>query len=81
LVVARLRRSIDFEAIDDQPVDIVFLLLLPESADGEQLNALACVARILRDPEALRQIRGAADRDGLFQSVNGLPVLRGGASA
>ena len=40
-LLARLRRGIDFEAIDDQPVDIVFLLLLPESAHGAQLNALA----------------------------------------
>ena len=47
-LLARLRRGIDFEAIDDQPVDIVFLLLLPESANGEQLNALACAARLLK---------------------------------
>ena len=38
-MLARLRRGIDFEAIDGQPVDIVFLLLLPETANGEQLNA------------------------------------------
>jgi PTS system nitrogen regulatory IIA component len=66
---ARLRRAIDFEAIDDQPVDIVFLLLLPESDNGEQLNALACAARALRDPEVLKQIRGAADRDALFRAL------------
>ncbi len=68
-LLARLRRGIDFEAIDDQPVDIVFLLLLPESADGEQLNALACVARVLRNPEALRRIRDAADPDALFRAT------------
>ena len=50
-LLARLRQGIDFAAIDDQPVDIVFLLLLPETADGAQLNALACVARAMRDPE------------------------------
>ncbi|HEX2447180.1 MAG TPA: PTS sugar transporter subunit IIA [Methyloceanibacter sp.] len=66
---ARLRRAIDFEAIDDQPVDIVFLLLLPETANGDQLNALACVARALRDPETLRRIRDAANPDGLFRAV------------
>jgi PTS system nitrogen regulatory IIA component len=66
---ARLRRAIDFEAIDDQPVDIVFLLLLPESDNGEQLNALACAARALRDAEVLKQIRGAADRDALFRAI------------
>ena len=58
-LLARLRHGIDFEAIDDQPVDIVFLLLLPESANGEQLNALACVARVLRTPEILRRYHRA----------------------
>jgi nitrogen PTS system EIIA component len=66
-LLARLCRPIEFEAVDDQPVDIIFLLLLPESADGEQLNALACVARALRDPETLRRIRDAEDRDALFK--------------
>jgi PTS system nitrogen regulatory IIA component len=66
---ARLRRAIDFEAIDDQPVDIVFLLLLPESANGEQLNALACAARALRDPATLSRVRSAADPDSLFRAV------------
>jgi PTS system nitrogen regulatory IIA component len=67
----RLRRAIDFEAIDDQPVDIVLLLLLPESDNGDQLNALACAARVLRDPEVLKQIRGAADPDALFRAIAG----------
>jgi PTS system nitrogen regulatory IIA component len=66
---ARLRRGIDFEAIDDQPVDIVFLLLLPETAHGEQLNALACAARVLRNPVALSQVRSAPDPDALFQAI------------
>jgi PTS system nitrogen regulatory IIA component len=66
---ARLRRAIDFDAIDEQPVDIVFLLLLPQSANGEQLNALACAARVLRNPETLRQIRDADDGDALFRAI------------
>ena len=66
---ARLRQGIDFEAIDDQPVDIVFLLLLPDVSNDSQLNALACVARALRDPEALQRIRRATDRDSLFQAI------------
>jgi len=48
-LLARLKHGIDFEAVDDQPVDIVFLLLIPEAADSAQLNALACIARKLRD--------------------------------
>jgi PTS system nitrogen regulatory IIA component len=66
---ARLRQGIDFEAIDDQPVDVVFLLLLPETGDSEQLNALACAARALRDPEALRRLRSAHDREPLFRAI------------
>ena len=66
---ARLRHGIDFEAIDNQPVDIIFLLLLPDASGGSQLNALACVARALRDPTALQRIRSAADRDSLFQAI------------
>ena len=65
-VFARLRHGIDFDAIDGEQVDIVVLLLLPEAGDGAKGNALACVARALRDAEALRKIRGAPDRDALF---------------
>jgi len=66
---ARLRHGIDFEAIDNQPVDIIFLLLLPDGAGASQLNALASVSRALRDPETLQRIRSAADRDSLFQAI------------
>jgi len=68
-VFARLRHGIDFEAIDSQPVNIVFLLLLPDGTGASQLNALASVARALRDPETLQRIRSAADRDSLFQAI------------
>lgn len=68
-LLARLKHSVDFEAVDDQPVDIVFLLLMPEAADSVQLNALACIARKLRDPETLRYVRRAADRESLFDAI------------
>ena len=68
-VFARLRHGIDFEAIDSQPVNIVFLLLLPDGTGASQLNALASVSRALRDPETLQRIRSAADRDSLFQAI------------
>ena len=68
-LLARLRRGIDFEAIDDQPVDIVFLLLLPAAPNDAKLNALACVARALRDPGALERVRGAPTREAIFQAV------------
>ena len=68
-LLARLHHTIDFDAIDDQPVDIVFLLLLPETADSSQLNALACVARALRNPKTLQRVRTAPDSQTLFRAV------------
>ena len=68
-LLARLRRGIDFEAIDDQPVDIVFLLLMPDAPNNAKFNALACVARALRDPGALERVRGAPTREAIFQAV------------
>ena len=48
---ARLDRPIDFDALDGQPVDLVFVLLAPEGAGADHLKALARIARLLRDPE------------------------------
>jgi len=68
-LLARLRRSIEFDAVDDQPVDIVFLLLLPQSARGDHLNALARVARSLRNTETRERIRRAAESNAAFQAI------------
>ncbi len=68
-LLARLRHGIDFEAIDDQPVDIVFLLLLPGTPDEAQLNALACAARALRAPEVLERVRSATNRETIFRAL------------
>ena len=68
---ARLERPVEFEALDSQPVDLVFLLLLPEKAQGAQLNALACAARALRDPEAVRDMRRALDADAMYRAATG----------
>ena len=65
--LVRLRQPIDFDAIDDQPVDLLFLLLLPVTSNKEQLNALASVARILRSPESVRSLRRARDDADLFR--------------
>jgi len=67
--LATLRSPIEFDAIDRQPVDIVFLLLLPTSAAGEQLNALALVARKLRDADVVRNARRALDAAALFAAM------------
>jgi PTS system nitrogen regulatory IIA component len=58
---ARLERPIDFDALDGQPVDLVFLLLAPEPAGADHLKALARVARLLRDPEIARKLRESRD--------------------
>ena len=63
-ILVRLKNPIDFQAVDSKPVDLVFLLLLSAESAGVQLNALASVARKLRDAACLRSLRsagGAAD--------------------
>src|SRR5512142_2276831 len=62
---ARLERPIDFEALDSQPVDLIFLLLAPEAAGADHLKALARVARLLRDPEIARKLRESRDADAI----------------
>jgi nitrogen PTS system EIIA component len=65
-MLVRLRQPIRFDAIDGQSVDIVFLLLLPATPEGEQLNALACAARKLRDLDSVRLLRRATDHAELY---------------
>ena len=58
-ILACTKRPVAFDAIDNQPVDVVFLLLLPIDPDPEHLRSLASVARALRDPEIVRRLRRA----------------------
>ena len=60
-IFARLASPIEYEAIDGRRVDLVYLLLGPEIASDEHLKALACAARLLRDPTARQELRYAAD--------------------
>ena len=61
-LLARLKKPIDYDAVDGKAVDIVFLLLLPEGAGGEQqLGALASIARKLRNPTVAATLRRARD--------------------
>src|SRR5437660_12255971 len=62
----RLEQPIDFEALDGQPVDLIFLLLAPEAAGADHLKALARVARLLRDGEIARKLRESRDADALY---------------
>ena len=60
-VFGRLNKPVDFEAIDDQPVDLVFLLIAPETAGSEHLKALSKIARMLRNPRAVSELRAGRD--------------------
>ena len=65
-VFARLEQPVDFQAIDDRPVDLIFLLLAPESAGADHLKALAKVSRILRDVGTCEKLRGTDTSDALY---------------
>lgn len=62
---ARLPKPIDFEALDDQPVDLIFLLLAPEGAGADHLKALARIARHLREPGVAAKLRASTDKAAL----------------
>jgi len=62
---ARLERPVEFDALDGQPVDLVFLLLAPEGAGADHLKALARVARVLRDPLTAQKLRASRDASAL----------------
>jgi len=68
-LLARLKSAIEFDSIDHQPVDLIFLLLLPMASAGEQLNALAMAARRLRDADITRDARRATGPSGLYAAV------------
>jgi len=63
---ARLEKPIDFDAIDEQPVDLICLLLAPETAGADHLKALARVSRLLRDPAICEKLRGTDNTDALY---------------
>jgi len=70
-LLARLKSPIGFDAIDGQPVDLVFILLLPATAEGEQLGALAGVARKLRSGDDLAKLRRAKAASDLYAALIG----------
>ena len=73
-VFARLERPIDFEALDGLPVDLVFLLIAPESAGADHLKALAAIARVLRKPGVASQLRGARDASAIYSLLTMSPA-------
>ncbi len=74
-VFARLDRPVDFEALNGQPVDLLFLLLAPEAAGADHLKALARVARLLRDPEVARKLRESRDAEAIYAVLTSGPAV------
>ena len=73
-VFARLERPIDFDAPDGQPVDLVFMLIAPESAGADHLKALAMSARLLRNPAIAAQLRATRDPTALYALLTMAPA-------
>jgi len=65
-VFARVDKPVDFDSIDDDPVDLIFLLLAPEGAGADHLKALARVSRLLRDDSVCQKLRGSDTSEALF---------------
>ncbi len=70
MLFARLQRPIDYEARDDEPVDLVVLVLWPEAEADGFLPALSETCRALREPQALRQLRSAGSADEVASVLN-----------
>lgn len=71
---ARLESPVDFDAIDEQPVDLIFLLLAPEAAGADHLKALARVSRLLRDRGVCEKLRGANQPDAIYALLTESPA-------
>ena len=63
---ARLDHPVDFEALDDLPVDLVFLLLAPEGAGADHLKALSRIARVMRDSDMVAKLRATESAASLY---------------
>jgi PTS system nitrogen regulatory IIA component len=63
---ARLETPVAYDAVDNQPVDLVFLLLAPESAGADHLKALARVSRLLRNQAVCEKLRAATKAEALY---------------
>jgi PTS system nitrogen regulatory IIA component len=70
-IFARLENGIDYEAVDSQPVDLVFMLLAPENAGADHLKALARVSRLLRDKGTCEKLRAATSAEALYALLTG----------
>jgi PTS system nitrogen regulatory IIA component len=70
---AKLEHPIDFDAIDEQPVDLICLLLAPQTAGADHLKALAQVSRLLRDRQVCEKLRGANSPEAIYALLTEAP--------
>lgn len=71
---ARLDKPIEFEALDDEPVDIVFLLLAPEGSGADHLKALARIARVMREPSTVEKLRDTHEAAAIYSLLTATPA-------
>jgi len=69
-IFAKLEKPINYDALDNQPVDLVFLLLVPEEAGASHLKALAKISRVLRDQSVCEKLRGTDSGDAIYAILN-----------
>jgi PTS system nitrogen regulatory IIA component len=81
ILFTRLRRPIDFDARDDEPVDLVFLVLWPAAAGKGLLPAMSEICRAVRDPQSLRRLRLARTPEDVVELVHQLAISGGRQSA
>jgi PTS system nitrogen regulatory IIA component len=80
-IFARVETPIDYEAVDSQPVDLIFMLLAPENAGADHLKALAKVSRLLRDKAICEKIRAASTAEAIYAILTGDKNGTGSAAA
>ena len=80
-VFAQLETPIDYDAVDNQPVDLVFMLLAPEGAGADHLKALARVSRLLRNQNATEKLRAAKSAEALYAILTDTTGMSGAQAA
>jgi nitrogen PTS system EIIA component len=68
-IFARLERAVDFDAIDDEPVDLIMMLLAPMGSGADHLRALALVARILRTESVVDRLRAVREPERIYATL------------
>ena len=69
-IFAKLEKPVNFDSIDNEPVDLIFLLLVPEESGADHLKALAKVSRVLRDQTICEKLRGTDSGDAIYAILN-----------